>query len=258
MGQDHSSLLSHVPNKNNSSASAGSIDEIATNMRWPQIFGLLGHIYEINTEAIKYTKERAVATWVETYLAEHVDHKVVPSHDVSRAIERILTEVNRQESEHSETEDSVVTESFTLEEVRIDENEPLQEVDFEVDFKLPDNNTVISFDDTSDTFACLSNAASSPFEYKSKVWDNVDALYHHLSPANPTKIDVMKICLTQKFQDNEALKIILLSTGTKTLSYNSPDPFWGAGEERAGQNHLGLLLMELRVNYANELSISEI
>jgi predicted NAD-dependent protein-ADP-ribosyltransferase YbiA (DUF1768 family) len=92
-------------------------------------------------------------------------------------------------------------------------------------------------------------------------------------------MDVMKMCVTLKFQDNEALKMILLSTGTKPLVNNSTDAFWGIGtlqlsfviflfcitlmcsrlgEDRQGGNHLGLLLMDLRLDYANELSISEI
>jgi hypothetical protein len=59
------------------------------------------------------------------------------------------------------------------------------------------------------------------------------------------KVDVMRRGLQAKFQQNENLKKLLLSTGDAEIVEDSPyDSFWGAA--RNGKNMLGKLLMEVR------------
>lgn len=61
------------------------------------------------------------------------------------------------------------------------------------------------------------------------------------------KLQVMKRCLKAKFVQNEDLKNLLLSTGGSEIIEDSPrDSYWGVGKDGKGENHLGLLLMELR------------
>jgi ribA/ribD-fused uncharacterized protein len=65
--------------------------------------------------------------------------------------------------------------------------------------------------------------------------------------------DVMRKALEAKFTQNENLKKLLLSTGTKTLQEASPtDVYWGIGKSGKGKNRLGILLMELRAKLAAE------
>lgn len=67
-----------------------------------------------------------------------------------------------------------------------------------------------------------------------KDWDDV-------------KIDVMRKALLAKFIQHKDLRRKLLGTGMRMLIEHSPyDSFWGNGGDDSGQNHLGMLLMELR------------
>jgi uncharacterized membrane protein YGL010W len=72
-------------------------------MSWPEIFSLLGHIYDMNQKTISYSisthfifsililiaKERAVALWLEAHFAQFVadDVESIPSMEVSKAIQ---------------------------------------------------------------------------------------------------------------------------------------------------------------------------
>ena len=67
---------------------------------------------------------------------------------------------------------------------------------------------------------------------------------------NDIKIDVMRIALEAKF-NLPKWKDKLLSTGNdKIIEWNNwGDNFWGVSDnDHLGQNHLGLLLMEIRTN----------
>ncbi len=66
------------------------------------------------------------------------------------------------------------------------------------------------------------------------------------------RISVMMEILAAKFSDKK-LKELLLSTGdAKLVEFSRFDRFWGSGEDRKGQNHLGKCLMELRENFRKE------
>lgn len=61
------------------------------------------------------------------------------------------------------------------------------------------------------------------------------------------KINIMKKALLAKFTQHKDLRQMLLRTGDNTLIEHTPyDKFWGDGGDGSGQNHLGLLLMEIR------------
>lgn len=64
---------------------------------------------------------------------------------------------------------------------------------------------------------------------------------------------VMRETLRYKFEDNQPLKKLLLSTGQRPLVYADPeDAVWGYGPDRQGENRLGHFLMELRDQYRVE------
>ena len=66
------------------------------------------------------------------------------------------------------------------------------------------------------------------------------------------KIDVMRKALLAKFTQHKRLRQMLLSTGDNMLIEHTPyDKFWGDGGDGNGENHLGLLLMEIRHDLKN-------
>ena len=58
--------------------------------------------------------------------------------------------------------------------------------------------------------------------------------------------EVMRKALKAKFEQNEDLKQLLLTTEGRPLYEATTDPYWGQGRSNKGKNRLGLLLMELR------------
>ncbi len=61
------------------------------------------------------------------------------------------------------------------------------------------------------------------------------------------KTQVMREAVHKKFLAHPDIREILLSTGDQLLVENSPnDYFWGCGENKTGQNHLGQILMTVR------------
>ena len=61
------------------------------------------------------------------------------------------------------------------------------------------------------------------------------------------KIAIMKKALLAKFTQHKRLRQMLLNTGDNMLIEHTPyDKFWGDGGDGSGQNHLGMLLMEIR------------
>lgn len=64
------------------------------------------------------------------------------------------------------------------------------------------------------------------------------------------RLVIMKQLLTQKFELNLDLKLKLLKTGSETLTQGGmrKDQFWGVNEFGVGENRLGEMLMEIRLN----------
>jgi N-glycosidase YbiA len=67
------------------------------------------------------------------------------------------------------------------------------------------------------------------------------------------KDDVMRRAVLQKFQTHAKLREILLGTGDEEIVENAPsDYYWGIGADGSGQNRLGQILMEVRVQLRQE------
>jgi ribA/ribD-fused uncharacterized protein len=73
------------------------------------------------------------------------------------------------------------------------------------------------------------------------------------------KIEVMREAVLKKFLTHADIREMLLSTGDQYLIENSPtDYFWGCGEQKTGQNHLGKILMSVRQQIRNLPSLTVI
>lgn len=71
---------------------------------------------------------------------------------------------------------------------------------------------------------------------------------------NQIRVDIMKIVLQVKFNQDEYCQQLLLSTRNKLLIENTKrDNFWGNGSDGNGQNHLGKLLVEIRTLFQQSL-----
>lgn len=67
------------------------------------------------------------------------------------------------------------------------------------------------------------------------------------------RLEAMMIALRAKFTQHAELKKLLLSTGEAELVEDSPkDSFWGIGPLGDGKNQLGVLLMKLRAELAEQ------
>jgi N-glycosidase YbiA len=61
------------------------------------------------------------------------------------------------------------------------------------------------------------------------------------------KIGIMTEIARAKVVQNEDVRELLLSTGSKQIIENSPwDSFWGCGADGTGQNNMGKILMTIR------------
>lgn len=58
--------------------------------------------------------------------------------------------------------------------------------------------------------------------------------------------EVMKKALKAKFEQNQPLQELLLTTENRPLYEATTDAYWGQGRNKKGMNRLGILLMELR------------
>ncbi len=71
------------------------------------------------------------------------------------------------------------------------------------------------------------------------------------------KIQVMETAVRKKFITHADIRQVLLSTGNDILVENSPtDYFWGCGTKKTGHNHLGKILMHVRMEIRVMLSLS--
>ena len=61
------------------------------------------------------------------------------------------------------------------------------------------------------------------------------------------KDDIMRKAVLAKFEQNEEIKDVLLSTDNEIIIENtSNDYYWGCGKDGFGKNMLGIILMEVR------------
>ena len=68
---------------------------------------------------------------------------------------------------------------------------------------------------------------------------------------------VMRKAVLKKFTTHADIREILLSTGDELLVENSPvDYYWGCGKDGSGKNQLGHILMDVRREFLEQLSIS--
>ncbi|WP_449419360.1 NADAR family protein [Phormidium nigroviride] len=62
------------------------------------------------------------------------------------------------------------------------------------------------------------------------------------------KTEIMREAVLTKFITHADIQAILLSTGDRLIVEDSPtDYYWGCGCDRTGQNHLGKILMSVRL-----------
>lgn len=116
---------------------------------------------------------------------------------------------------------------------------------------------------------------ANKFEYKSKDYMDATSSFSAFDTAKigrdrsrpmrkdwdiaQIKAGVMLHALKLKFDQNEDIKKILLSTGTKYLVEDSPiDWCWGCGADRTGENFLGRCLMILRDFYNGKSNVDYI
>jgi ribA/ribD-fused uncharacterized protein len=143
----------------------------------------------------------------------------------------------------------------------------------------------IEFYSSKPEFKEFSNFYSAPFTLDGKAWPTVEHYFQAAKfPGNPTyqeqirqaktaaqakklgaskeqkiredwdayRISVMEKAVRAKFEQNESLRKLLLSTGNKELAEASPtDYFWGIGKKKNGENRLGKILMNLRKDLAS-------
>lgn len=61
------------------------------------------------------------------------------------------------------------------------------------------------------------------------------------------KTQVMREAVLKKFLTHLDIQAILISSGNQLIVENSPnDYYWGCGEDKTGDNHLGKILMSVR------------
>jgi len=68
------------------------------------------------------------------------------------------------------------------------------------------------------------------------------------------KTEIMREAVLVKFLTHIDIQAILLSTGDRLIVEDSPnDYYWGCGCDRTGQNHLGKILMSVRLEISQHL-----
>lgn len=147
-------------------------------------------------------------------------------------------------------------------------------------------NNIIYFYDKNEKYGDLSNFSPHPIEMPDGMWKTVEHYYQAKKYEGkklestirdaPTpeiaaqtgrentsiirgdwhkvKDQIMHDALIAKFSQHEYLRLLLISTGTKTLvEHSEHDVYWGDGGNGNGLNRLGRLLMTVRTAMAQEI-----
>ena len=70
------------------------------------------------------------------------------------------------------------------------------------------------------------------------------------------KAQVMRTAVLKKFLTHTDIQVILISTNNELIVENSPiDYYWGCGENKTGHNHLGKILMSVRQEIRQQLTL---
>jgi len=146
---------------------------------------------------------------------------------------------------------------------------------------MADDPAVIKFYSTGDAFGEFSNFAAFPVRLRGRTWPttehyfqaqkfagtddaHADAIARAGTPMiaarmgrdrkkklrrdwESVKVSVMREAVGAKFEQHEALRALLLSTGdAKLVEHTERDDYWGDGGDGSGRNMLGRILMEVR------------
>lgn len=139
--------------------------------------------------------------------------------------------------------------------------------------------SIILFNSESESYSELSNFHPSPFIYEGREYITSEQCYQAekfcqpqlkhlvLAAASPLEakriaakyrdevrpdwfevnVDVMRRIVSAKFEANDHLVELLLSTGNRVLvELSRRDRFWGANSKGEGMNNMGIILMDLR------------
>lgn len=149
----------------------------------------------------------------------------------------------------------------------------------------PTPPVVIQFYSTTGEYGCFSNFSRHPVFLKGKRWPTSEHYFQaqkfagepdeeEIRQANKpmlaasmgrdrkrprrrdwesVKEQVMMDALRAKFTQHEELTAILLGTGDAVLvEHTANDDYWGDGGDGSGKNRLGVLLMRLRAELAEQ------
>ncbi|QJX73037.1 putative DNA repair ATPase [Faustovirus] len=150
---------------------------------------------------------------------------------------------------------------------------------------MAQNGNKILFYSTIGEYGCFSNFSRHQFEINGVVWRTSEHYFQAMKTDDPVKQeairlaptpaaaakmgrdrrlglradwdairdDVMMTALRAKFTAHDAIKRILVSTGTcEIVEHTAKDRYWADGGDGTGQNRLGLLLMQLRAEFIAE------
>lgn len=134
--------------------------------------------------------------------------------------------------------------------------------------KSHDFAEILYITNTPSKVASLAKQPPKPWRMSSKVSPGVDdrimadVIIEYSRVTAPMRTDwnihrlfVMRKAVLAKFTQNENLRDLLLSTGSRMILEDSPDAYWGTGgfgRYGPGENMLGKILMETRVLLGGE------
>lgn len=152
----------------------------------------------------------------------------------------------------------------------------------------------IYFYKVNEPYGCFSNFSPHPIHLQGKHWSTVEHYYQAqkfvgtadaavipeihaaLTPEQAAalgrdrtrqvrsdweqvKTQVMREAVLKKFLTHLDIQAILVSTGDRLIVENSPtDCYWGCGQDKTGQNHLGKILMSVRQEIRQRLALQAI
>ena len=200
---------------------------------------------------------------------EGINYEPSNRNDIPEPIPAMMEEEEEEELKEVKEEEQEEVKEEEQEEKKEEEQPQTQPV-----------NAPIEFNANASTYREFSNFYGAPMTIDGKVWPSVEHYFHAMKfPSDPAyqeqiriaknsnaaktlgsskektirqdwdaiREDVMKKAIAAKFEQNPALKKMLLDTQNKPLiEANSSDSYWGYGRNKKGKNRLGILLMELR------------